>query len=196
MKLVKLENFVDVVGGQIMTRVTVGEKDEKVGSWKVVIPKAISSDGLVNVDVMPVEDLKAEPDEKKITAVGDIVIKLSSPFDSAVVTEEAVGCIVPSFCAIIRNKGELDNYFLSAFLNSVYCKEQLKANVSGGTVMSILSNGKIKDVMIPVPSKQKQIEIGERYKKSLEKIRIVNEIVELETQRNDIVFQELLNDGE
>ena len=23
-----------------MTRVTVGEKDEKVGSWKVVIPKA------------------------------------------------------------------------------------------------------------------------------------------------------------
>ena len=192
MTITQLENFVDITSGQIMTRVTAKDNaDNSVGTWKVVIPKAITSDGFISLDDMPEERLKAEPPMDRITKVGDIVIKLSTPFDSAIITEETAGCVVPSFCAIIRSNGILNIDYLRAYLASKYCKDQMKAKVAGA-VMSILSIGKIKSIDIPVPSMEVQREIGERYKNVQEKILIMNQIIALENKRNDVVFQELI----
>lgn len=192
MTINQLENFVDITSGQIMTRVTAkDDTDSSVGTWKVVIPKAITSDGFISIEDMPEERLKAEPPVDRITRVGDIVIKLSTPFDSAIITEETAGCVVPSFCAIIRSNGILNIDYLRAYLASKYCKDQMKAKVAGA-VMSILSIGKIKSIDIPVPSIEVQREIGERYKNVQEKILIMNQIISLENKRNDVVFQELV----
>lgn len=192
MTITQLENFVDITSGQIMTRVTAkDDADNSVGTWKVVIPKAITSDGFISLDDMPEERLKAEPPMDRITKVGDIVIKLSTPFDSAIITEETAGCVVPSFCAIIRSNGILNIDYLRAYLASKYCKDQMKAKVAGA-VMSILSIGKIKSIDIPVPRMEVQREIGERYKNVQEKILIMNQIIALENKRNDVVFQELI----
>ena len=132
-----------------------------------------------------------QPDPKRVTAEGDIVIKLTSPFDAAVVEGESVGCIIPSFCAIIKNTGDLDFNYLCAFLNSLLCKDQLKARVTGA-VMSVLSVGKIIDIDIPVPELDVQMEIGKQYIRSQNKKRILNKIIEFESMRNDAVFQELV----
>lgn len=192
MKIEKLENFVEITSGQIMTRITAkGEGEESIGSFKVVIPKAITSDGFISVEDMPEESLKAMPSEDRITRVNDIVIKLSTPFDSAIVTEETAGCVVPSFCAIIRSKGNLDLNYLRAFLASKYCKEQLKAKVIGA-VMSILSIGKINSVDVPVPAENMQKHIGEHYNEVQKKLQIMKQIIALENKRNDVVFQELV----
>ena len=191
MKIEQLEKFVDVTSGQIMTRLTAKDGVDSVGVWKVVIPKAITSDGFISIEDMPEEPLKAEPPLDRITRVGDIVIKLSTPFDSAIITEETAGCVVPSFCAIIRSNGILSIDYLRAYLASKYCKDQMKAKVAGA-VMSILSIGKIKSIDIPVPSMDVQRQIGERYKNVQEKILIMNQIISLENKRNDVVFQELI----
>ena len=106
-------------------------------------------------------------------------------------TEETAGCLVPSFCAIIRNNGNLNLDYLRAYLASKYCKEQLKSRVTGA-VMSILSIGKIKSIDIPVPNLDEQKRIGERYRSVQEKIAIMNQIISLENKRNDVVFQELV----
>ena len=192
MTIMQLEKFVDITSGQIMTRLTAkDDADSSVGTWKVVIPKAITPDGFISIEDMPEEHLKAEPPVDRITRVGDIVIKLSTPFDSAIITEETAGCVVPSFCAIIRSNGILIIDYLRAYLASKYCKDQMKAKVAGA-VMSILSIGKIKSIDIPVPSIEVQREIGERYKNVQEKILIMNQIISLENKRNDVVFQELV----
>lgn len=193
MKLEQLGNYVNITTGQIMSRIV--EKDgEGVGTWKVLIPKAITSDGFISLEDMAEETLKAEPPEDRVTKVGDIVIKLSTPFDSALVTEETAGCLVPSFCAIIRNSGELDLGYLRAFLASKYCKDQLKGKVAGA-VMSILSIGKIRTIEVPVVSMEEQKAIGNRYLGVQEKIVIMNQIITLERKRNDVVFQEMVNNG-
>lgn len=189
MKLEQLGNHIEITSGQIMTRIT-AKDGEGIGTYKVVIPKAITSEGFISIEDMPEEVLKVEPSKDRITAVNDIVIKLSTPFDSAIVTEETAGCVVPSFCAVIRSKGTLDLDYLRAFLTSKLCKEQLKAKVTGA-VMSILSIGKIQTVEIPVPDDAKQKEIGERYREAQDKLLIMKQIIALETKRNDIVFQEL-----
>lgn len=192
MKLEQLGKFVKITSGQIMTRLIAKEDSETiVGTWKVVIPKSITADGFISLEDMPEESLKAEPPVDRITKPGDIVIKLSTPFDSAVVTEETAGCVVPSFCAIIRNKGDIDVDYLRAFLTSRSCKDQLKAKVAGA-VMSILTIGKIETVDIPIPELDVQKEIGERYKLAQERLTIMNRIIALEGKRNDAVFQELI----
>lgn len=190
MKLDTLENYVEIVSGQIMTRIATKDDAESIGVRKVVIPKAITSDGFLCIEDMPQEKLKLEPPTERITKVNDIVIKLSTPFDSAIITKETEGCIVPSFCAIIRNQNSIDLNYLRAFLASKYCKEQLKAKVTGA-VMSILSIGKIKSIEIPIPDISEQRQIGRHYNEVQEKLQIMNQIISLEKKRNDILFQEL-----
>ena len=209
MKIVKLGEVIDIYSGQIMSRVK-ADKPESTGDGvattniKVIVPKAITSDGLISVDEIVEEkiivtDINVKDkntgeieqvlpvDNKRITAVGDIVIKLSTPFDSATITEETAGCLIPSFCAIIRNKDIVNLDYLQAFLNSKLCKEQLKAKVVGA-VMTILSIGKIKEVEIPIPNIEQQLAIGKRYRETQLKIATLKKIVDLEAKRNDIQF--------
>lgn len=191
MRIELLENHVEIISGQIMSRITAKEDEsEFVESRRVIIPKAITPDGFISLSDLPEEKLKAEPPADRITKVNDIVIKLSTPFDSAIIAEETEGCLVPSFCAIIRNYDSIDRNYLRAFLASRNCKEQLKAKVTGA-VMSILSIGKIKSVEIPIPEFVVQRQIGDHYNEVQEKLQIMNQIIALETKRNDIVFQEI-----
>ena len=187
----KDKNIATIVGGQIMTRRTVKDDSAEAVAEerRVIIPKVILSDGTIDVTEIPVEKLKSVADENKLTRVGDIVIKLSTPYDSAIITEESAGCLIPSFCAIIRCNG-INRDYLQAFLSTTNCKNQLKNQVAGA-VMSILSVGKLGNVEIPFPDEAEQIRIGEGYIKTQEKLVALKRILELEAMKNDLIFKEL-----
>lgn len=192
MKMLKLGELVEIYSGQIMSRIVVDSNIKEEGiKFRVITPKAISQDGLILKEELPSEILKTAPDVNRITEVGDIVIKLSTPYDSATITEETVGCVVPSFCAILRNIKGVDKDYLQAFLSSKLCKEQLKSKVVG-SVMTILSVGKIKDIDVPIPSLREQEEIGNRYIEVQNKIVALKKIVKLESKRNDILFNNMV----
>lgn len=187
---------VEVIGGQIMSRVTARTDagEESVQEIKVVIPKCIHADGTIDAEEMATEQLKTTPDPKKLTEVGDIVIKLSTPYDAAMVDEESAGCIIPSFCAIVKNTGTLDPKYLLAFLNSETCKKQLKMQVSG-VGMTVLSVGKVKELKIPVPPIEYQHYVGEHFIETQRKIKIVRQIIKLEAQKNNILFRDMVKDN-
>ena len=192
MERVSFDKLVAVVGGQIMSRITANPDagDVVVETRKVLIPKSISADGSIDIAVLPEEDLKVEADPKKTTEPGDIVMKLSPPYDAGLVTEATQGCLVPSFCAIIRPTSDVDVQYLLAFMNSTLCKNQLQSQVSG-SVMTVLSVGKVKNVNMPLPPIDEQRKIGQRYMESQRKLSIIRQIAQLESKRNDIVFKEL-----
>ena len=211
MKIVKLGEMADVYSGQIMSRVKAGDI-ERTGDYissrimKVIVPKSITSDGLIDLkdiaeEKIIVTDCKIVEnnneaaefesvlpiDNRRVTSLGDIVIKLSAPFDSATITAETSGFLVPSFCAIIRNKSKLNSDYLQAFLNSDLCKEQLREKVAGA-IITILSVGKVKDIEIPVPDAEQQRMIGAQYRETQCKIATFKKIAELEKKRNDVLF--------
>lgn len=192
MKTVKLGEIADVVGGQIMTRIKAEKNDEVIDKVRVIIPKAINDYGLIIKDLLPEENIKVRADEKKVTKAGDIVIKLNSPYDSAIITEETQGCVVPSFCAIIRVKEihGIVKYYVQAFLNSGICKEQLESRVQGA-IMTLLTVGKLRDVEIPLPEENVQFSIGNTYLETRDKLNLLEEIIKLEKQKNDAFFYEL-----
>ncbi len=184
---------VKIIGGQIMTRVTANTEkgDEVIETRKVLVPKCIHSDGTITAEDMPEEALKVSADPKKLTQAGDIVMKLSTPYDAGLVTAETEGAIVPSFCAILKSDNSLNQDYLLAFLNSSACKDQLRMQVSGA-VMTVLSVGKIGNVDIPVPPENEQHAIGERFVETANKLAILQKIAALEAKRNDIVFKEMI----
>ena len=197
-KLMRLGDCdIKLVGGQIMSRVTanVDKGEDSIRGIRVIIPKAIHPDGTIDSNELPEEMLKVEPDEKKMVKKGDIVMKLSTPYDAAIVDEATEGSIVPSFCAIVKYGEEIDPGYLLAFLNSEYCKEQLRLQITG-SVMTVLSVGKIANIMFPVPSLKEQKRIGDAFIETQNKLKLIRQIAELESKKNDITIRDLVKQYE
>ena len=193
-KVVTLEEIkgITVIGGQITSRIE--DKSENGNDTiKVLIPKAINR-GSVDHKNLGSLLIKSEPDERKVTKKGDIVLKLSTPYDACIITDDDEGLLVPSFCAILRvDDLNVDKEYLVAYLNSDHCSNQIKDMVSGATI-AILSTGTLKRIQILLPSLKQQKEIATNYMKALEKEKLLNKIIELEYERLNSEIYELMED--
>ena len=58
--------------------------------------------------------------------------------------------------------------------------------------MAMLSVGKIKNVLIPVPSLETQREIGSRFLETHRKVHLLEQIISLEQKKNDIYFRDMV----
>lgn len=189
----RLEDIANVIAGQIMTRVT--DENNEGESVQVLVPKAIA-DGIVIKEDLGKAVLSKAVDEDKYTREGDVVIKLSTPYDAAYVTAEAVGLVIPSFCATIRIAKEnlMDAKYLSAFLNTSYVRNQLTAKVVGSTRPMI----KITDVRaleIPKVSMQDMRDIGEAYMLSGQKKATLLEMIATESKLMENIVLASIKEG-
>lgn len=181
----------NIIGGQILSRVEAKYELEKYDTMRVLVPKAIYN-GMINKEYLGKIDVKSGIDEKKITKAGDIIMKLTTPYEACLVTKEDEGLLVPSFCAIINNfsKGVMKEYVL-AYLNSDVCQTQLKALITGASNTLVLSVGHIKKIMLPIPELSIQSEISSIYMNEIEKINLLEKIIKLEKEYLDSKFHEM-----
>ena len=184
------DTMMNIIGGQITSRVEAKDISDKYETIKVLVPKAISN-GKVSKDDLGTIDVKNDVDPKRITREGDIVMKLSTPYDACIITKEDEGLLVPSFCAIINNVPEyIDKAYLLAYLNSKACLRQIKGIVTGSAI-AILSVGQIKKISIPVPDMKIQEEIARTHMEGIEKVKLLEKIVKLEKELLDSKFFEM-----
>ena len=187
----KLKDIADCIITGVLTRRVVydGEaNDSSLKEGKILVPKAID-DGLIDHSLLQRVKLDKEVKDKFYTKKGDVIMKLSTPYDSCFIDrEEDEGLIVPSFSLIIRGlKSDYDPYFIMAFLSSKYAWNQIERLRSGRTI-TILSNESVAELDIPEFKKLERERISERYKNYLEFKRMSSEIIELEKERNDVMF--------
>ena len=188
MKLIDIAE--DIITGVLTRRVVYdGENnDPSLPEGKILVPKAIN-DGLIDHSLLQSVKLDREVKDKFYTKMGDVIMKLSTPYDSCSIDrEEDEGLIVPSFSVIIRGIGVKYNpYFIMAFLSSKYAWNQIE-RLRSGRVLTILSNESVAELEIPEFSEPEIKRISERYKNYLEFKRISSEIMKLEKERNDVLF--------
>ena len=193
----RLENIASVTVGQIMTRVTADRDsgDNVVDTVKVLVPKAISSGVIVKEDLGGAELTKVI-DEDKFTQAGDVVIKLSTPYDAAYVTEEYAGIAIPSFCAAIRitDENEMDATYLSAFLNSSYVREQLTAKVVG-SARPMIKVTDIRALEIPKLSVEDRRDIGKAFILSGHKKATLQEMIDNESRLMENIVLASIKEG-
>lgn len=174
----------EIVGGQIVQRVIADlVRGEEVldPARKTIVAKTVA-EGLIDEEGIVVNNYKTTFDDKKLTHEGDIVVKLSAPYNAVIIDKDHEGMLVSSFCSIIRNVTQIDKKYLVAFLNSDIAQNQLKNSVVG-TVMSILSNGKLGELEIPVPSEEKQEAIGLFFEKTIKNRVLLQKIMKLEEEK-------------
>ena len=180
----------DIITGVLTRRVVYeGENnDPSIQEGKILVPKAIN-DGLIDHSLLQKVKLNREVKDKFYTKMGDVIMKLSTPYDSCTIDrEEDEGLIVPSFSVIIRGIDEKYNpYFIMAFLSSKYAWNQIE-RLRSGRVMTILSNESVAELEIPEFSEPEIKRISERFKNYLKFKRLSSEIMELEKERNDVLF--------
>ena len=125
------------------------------------------------------------------TKDGDIVIKLSSPYDSCLITPEFEGLLIPSFCMKIRVKEEkrIDRDFFLAYLSSDFFKTELR-NKCYGTMTALTKKSDFRRITVPEVPREKQIEIGRRFRKVTHLEDLMNRYRELERERLDRVLEE------
>ena len=187
----KLKDIADCIITGVLTRRVVydGEdNDSSLKEGKILVPKAID-DGLIDHSLLQRVKLDKDVKDKFYTKKGDVIMKLSTPYDSCFIDrEEDEGLIVPSFSLIIRGlKSDYDPYFIMAFLSSRYAWNQIERLRSGRTI-TILSNESVAELEVPEFKKLERERISERYKNYLEFKRMSSEIIELEKERNDVMF--------
>jgi len=189
----RLEDVASVIAGQIMTRVTdefvVGE------TVKVLVPKSIV-DGIIVKEDLGEAILSKEIDEDKYTKEGDVVIKLSTPYDAAYVTEQDAGLVIPSFCATIRIEKEnvLNAKYLSAFLNTSYVRNQLTAKVVG-SARPMIKITDIRALELPKVSAQDMRDIGEAYILSGKKKTTLFEMITTESRLMENIVLASIKEG-
>ena len=173
-----------IIGGQIVKRVIADpiKKDEVVDEARKTIVAKTIGEGCINDDGVVINNYKAIPDPKRLTKEGDIVVKLSSPYSAVIIDKNHEDMLVSSFCSIIRDVKGINKNYLVAFLNSDVCQKQLESSVAG-TLMSILSNGKLADIEIPLPKESIQKEIGDYFEKTIKNRILLMKIHKLEEEK-------------
>lgn len=190
-EMMKLTEYkgVEFIGGQITSRIEANEKKGEIATDKILVvpPKAIAGGRIVHENLYELS-IKGKVDEKKITKAGDIVVKLSTPYDAAYITEEDEGLLITSFCIIVRikNKNILPQ-FLTTFFNSDVYLDQVKMLVSGATV-PMLTIGKVKEVYINDFTLEEQQQIAIYYHNLCEIERTMKEIIVLEKEKINSVL--------
>lgn len=168
-----------IYSGQIISRieakVEIGE--DVIEERKVLVPKAITGGRVMHADLGTVK-LKKIVDDDRITRKGDIVLKLSTPYDAAYIEEADQGLVVPSFCAVIRgvDENQADAEFITAYLNTDYAREMLKSTVAG-TTMPMIKISDVRELELPNIEVSKQKILGQAYSLSCQKQDVLREML-------------------
>ena len=186
----KLKDVAEEIIAGVLTRRIVydGDADSSLQEGKILLPKSIN-EGLIDHTLLQTSRLGKLVKEKFYTRKGDVIMKLSTPYDSCVIEKkEDEGLIVPSFSVIIRGiSTPYDPYFIMAFLSSRRAWSQIERSRSG-RVLSIISNESVSELELPSFSETEMKDISTRFRRYLEFRRLSAEIIGLEKERNDILF--------
>jgi hypothetical protein len=100
--------------------------------------------------------------EEYFTHIGDVLLRLSAPYTSTVITEKEAGLLVPSHFAIIRTNKKVDPYYLNWWLEN--SRKIFYKFASGGTMMGTISSGYVAEMQFEPPPLEIQKKIGELLK--------------------------------
>lgn len=186
----KLKDVAEEIITGVLTRRIVydGDTDSSLQEGKILVPKSIN-EGLIDHTLLQTSRLGKLVKEKFYTRKGDVIMKLSTPYDSCVIEKkEDEGLIVPSFSVIIRGiRAPYDPYFIMAFLSSKRAWSQIERSRSG-RALSIISNESVSELELPSFNETEMKDISTRFGRYLEFRRLSAEIIGLEKERNDILF--------
>ena len=132
---------------------------------RVLLPRAMQG-GYIIDEELAIETVGEVKDEN-FTHEGDVVLKLSTPYDSVYIDKDHEGIMVTSFGMFLRKKpeAELNMQYLSMFLNLPQTNSVLQAVSTGqSTAMAMLKRKTVADIEVPLLPLERQQMLADLFK--------------------------------
>jgi len=179
----RLEDLAEIIVGQILTRVT-GEGKTSGVETKILVPRAVTEGGIIDENISGDYVEKKKADDSRYSRNGDVVLKLATPYEAAYIDKNHEGYLIPSFCAVLRAKGNVDPAYLCALVNSSFIREQINARVAG-VVRPMVKISDLRTIEVPDIPAEEMKKLGKEYLLSGEKRKLLQQLAENEKKIMD-----------
>ena len=182
-KTARLEELCTIKTGAPTSRAKKIPEGVEPRDVKVLLPRAMQAGSIVDDELATeaVGEVRAE----NFTREGDVIIKLSTPYDSVHVDKSHEGIMITSFGMVLRKKpeAELDMQYLSMFLNLPHTNSVLQAVSTGqSTAMSMLKRQTVADIEVPLLPIERQRKLAALFQAVQERKRRYVRLIELDDE--------------
>ena len=159
---VPLSFLCSVMTGVPINRAKKAAEDGKGTERRILVARSMQ-DGRIIEDELALEVVSGVKPQF-FTEEGDVILKLSTPYDSVYVDKAYEGILVTSFAVILRAKqdSKLDMRYLTVFLNHPRTTSQMQL-LGSGSIMPILKKSAVAEIPIPIAPMVQQISIANMY---------------------------------
>jgi len=186
----KLEELCTIKTGAPTSRAKKIAEDVEPREVKVLLPRAMQGGAIIDEELAI--EMVGEVKEENFTREGDVVIKLSTPYDSVYIDKAHEGIMITSFGMVLRKKddAELDMRFLSLFLNLPQTNSVLQAVSTGqSAAMAMLKRQTVADIEISLPPLERQEKLASLFQVVRERKNQYERLIELD---NELVTSQMI----
>lgn len=178
-----LEELCHIKTGAPMARARKIPEGGEVRSVTTLPPRALQSGSIVDSEL--VIEAVGEVKKEHYTCEGDVVIKLSTPYDSAYIDKKHEGIVATSSVMILRKKPDaaVDMRYLSMFLGMPQTNAVLQAVSTGqSAAMAMLKRQAVAEIEVPLPPLERQQELASLFQAVQERKRQYARLIELDEE--------------
>lgn len=178
-----LEELCHIKTGAPMARARKIPEGGEARSVTILPPRALQNGSIVDSEL--VIEAVGEIKKEHYTCEGDVVIKLSTPYDSAYIDKKHEGIVATSSVMILRKKPDaaVDMQYLSMFLGMPQANAVLQAVSTGqSTAMAMLKRQAVAEIEVPLLPLERQRELALLFQAVQERKRQYTRLIELDEE--------------
>lgn len=186
----KLEELCTIKTGAPTSRAKKIAEGVEPREVKVLLPRAMQGGAIIDEE-LAIETV-GEVKEENFTREGDVVIKLSTPYDSVYIDKAHEGIMITSFGMVLRKRDdtELDMRFLSLFLNLPQTNSVLQAVSTGqSAAMAMLKRQTVADIEVSLLPLERQEKLASLSQIVRERKNQYERLIELD---NELVTSQMI----
>ncbi len=160
-KTAKLKELCTVKSGAPTSRAKKIAEGAESREVKVLLPRAMRDGSIVDAELDGATI--GEVGEENFTREGDVVVKLSTPYDTVYIDKAHEGILVSSSSMVLRKRAdaELDMQYLSVFLNLPRTNAMLQAVSTGqSAALAVLKRQAVDEIEVPLPPIERQRQLA------------------------------------
>lgn len=188
---VTLSSVSTVRSGILLARKQAKKKSEY--RYFLLTLKSFNQNAFLESEYFDVFDATEALGKEYLTMLGDVVIRLSSPYTAVLIDETTSNCVISSNFALVRtDKTKVLPEFLYWYLNTDSVKAEIRKN-NGRSMLGTIHTQFYNDLKIQLPSLQQQKIIADLYALSLQESSLLKKLAEEKAKYHKEIIQKTYN---
>lgn len=185
----KLSEIAGLQSGLVLNRKEAHSPEETKKIYKRLNLRSLNKNGTIEkeeLDIYPAAELL---DSSMLTQKNDVVVKLFTPINPALITDDDIGLVIPSQLVVIRIKNSnIMPSYLCYWLSTPGVSDFIQSIESGKTLRSI-SVSTFANLEVPIPPLEKQQAISNIVSLNVKRETLYHQLIEEQNRLTALSIQ-------